>query len=161
MLFPLLVGSPALAKDQTGRPGLGADASFTGGPAAQFTYYTSPKLGVQGTLGLNIFSANNGGSTTALTVGGGIVYKLVEGDDVDLGFQLAASYAFIDASLLRIAPGIRPELFLTDDLSLHASVGLTVTVVGADSANFGLVQGTTIALGGTGLLGGAGFTFYF
>ncbi|MEZ4322666.1 MAG: hypothetical protein R3F61_34685 [Myxococcota bacterium] len=159
-LLSLVLGAtPALAFDSTGRVGVGADAAFTGGPAAHVTWWAAEQFAVQATAGL-LLTGGAAGDSTILLFGAGGVFKVVDTERVNLEVQVTTSFAVGDASLVRLEPGLRPEYFVTDDLSLHATIGLAVTVVGDNGAP-GFGEGTYVQFGAGGLLSSAGFTFYF
>lgn len=154
-----LLSLPAQAMDTTGRVGVGADAAFTGGPAAHVTWWAAEVFAVQGTLGLALNDLGGNSSATVL-IGAGILAKMVDTERVNLEFQLTSAFAVGDADLVRLEPGIRPELFVTDDLSLHATVGLAISIVGDDGFG-GMGDGVYVQFGTGGLVSSAGFTFYF
>ncbi|TNE86491.1 MAG: hypothetical protein EP330_22395 [Deltaproteobacteria bacterium] len=149
------------AKEVAGRVGVGADAAISGAAAIHTTYWVSQKVGLQGSLGMAMTSPDGGGGTTVAILGVAGLYNLVERDTVNLTGQLAFGLAAVDASVFRISPSLRPELFVTDDLSLHTTVGVSL-IFGDGSGVLGSnVDGTTFRIGTSGLVGGAGFTFYF
>ncbi|MCB9672565.1 MAG: hypothetical protein H6736_12565 [Alphaproteobacteria bacterium] len=158
LLIPLL--TTALAADTAGRIGIGAEATFTGSSMGQITYWATDKVAAQGALGFTLVDGPTFDSTV-LAIGGGALVKLARTEKVDLEFQISAAIAAGDAELVRIQPGIRPEVFVTPDFSFHVSAGLAINFIGDDGfPGFG-ADTTYVTLGAGGLLGGAGFTFYF
>lgn len=150
-LFPAalaaLVITPAWGKDLAGAVGVGADASFSGGPGAHITYWANDRFAVQGTVGLYLDD-----DTTAATVGGGVVYNFVTTERANLGGQLAGSVTAPDGDRVWLQAGLRPELFATDQLSFHATVGAALILTDGSTA---------FAFATNGLVGSAGFTWYF
>ncbi|MCB9677097.1 MAG: hypothetical protein H6737_18415 [Alphaproteobacteria bacterium] len=156
----ILAASPAIAKDTAGRVGVGADAAFTGGPAAHITWWAASPVAIQGTVGFALTGGNVGDSLVMLLGVGGL-FKVVDTERVNLEIQVTTSVAAGDADLVRFEPGLRPELFVTDDLSVHATVGIAVSVTGDDGFGGLPANSTSVQLGVGGLLSSAGFTFYF
>ena len=155
-----VLATPAAAKEVDGRIGFGAEGSPRGGTAVHTTYWISQQVGIQGALGLAIRSSSGFGSSAVAVFGVSGLYNLVEHDTINLTAQLSVGLAAGDASVIRLSPGLRPELFLSDDFSLHTSLGLAV-VLGDGSGVLGSnIDGTAISVGPAGLTGGVGFTFY-
>jgi hypothetical protein len=153
-------------------------SSFLGGQQSSgisLVYQATQVFGLQLILGTNIISSTADGSdasATDLSVGlrgimailsrgdltvqgiGGLGYNSTSADD-DMGMEV------FDSSALSIELGIRPEWFVSQHLSFHTMIGISIAILNEDTS--GLSDGGTDVniFGADTLLGSAGFTFYF
>lgn len=158
--------------------GSSSAGSFLGGQQSSgisVVYQATSVFGIQLILGTNIISSTADGSdasATDMSVGlrgimalltrgdltvqgiGGLGYNSTSADD-DMGMEV------FDSSALSIELGIRPEWFVSQHLSLHTMIGISIAILNEDSAGIS-DGGTDVNLfGADTLLGSAGFTFYF
>ena len=150
----------AHAKDGlAGSFGGGMSGGITGGAGAHASYRIMDQLGVSASFGFFNFDPRADGvdSTGGLVIGARGFYNFYVRENTHLGAVLGLGFGTGNIGLTRIQVGLRPEIFVTDYLAIHAAFGLGVVLTSEDSA---FTKGTFVTVGGGGF-GSFGFTFYF
>ena len=156
----------------------GSGASFSDSlkiPGLSIVYQTSKLFAIQAILAFNITSSTaDGNDASATDMGvavrghmqllekgdlsvkgvGGLAYGSSAVDD-NMGMEVFSS------SNIAFEVGVRPEWFVTNHLSFHTQIGITVDLLDEDSGGFESGGINVNLLGASSLLGDAGFTFYF
>jgi hypothetical protein len=170
-LLLLLLGSgTALARDLNGAIGVGGTTSLTGATGIALNYFFTPKFGIEGVFGLNVFSPDGGDSTTELNVGASVLYNLWSADNVMLHADGSIALNYIDeadsGTQFAFGGGLRGEYFVTQNFSLFVETGLIVSIIPEtgdhleDNLPGGLMEGTLIGIN-TDVYGNGGFTVWF
>ncbi|MCB9677096.1 MAG: hypothetical protein H6737_18410 [Alphaproteobacteria bacterium] len=187
-LLGLALAGPAHAKDMSGRFGLGVDKPLgfanrnNGGapadglvrfPGFSVVYRATPIFGIQ-LIFATVYDNIDIGPTRLIvtqlagSLRGNLGLKLT--DDVDLGLvfggggylQRQRNGNVSDGTFdIALELGVRPEWFVTEDLSFHTQVGMVFAAL--DESDSGFSQGGihVNVFGAADLVGNAGFTFWF
>ena len=170
LIAGVLGAHEAAAKDMGGRFGIGG-AQTLGGVRGLDVMYWAGKLALNGTVSFLFASPDGGNSGLAVNLAAGVLFPLLGGDHADLSiggrFDIAAAKDR-DPEFAIEAP-LRIEWYASENLSLHAEVGVALDLVGdrgrllagAGSAFAGSGGGTGFTIGGTYVTAGGGFTVYF
>lgn len=176
--------------NKNGVVGLGAGQTLGGNTGAQVRYFFSKDVGVLATLSTqraNGSTEPKGGKSTDtkdnyLDLGLYGEYKLLKGakssfgavaglDLISVSWDYGTSESYSD---MIFGLGLKGECFLVDRFSIYSQLGLSVDPWGDAEAwgdaedyemdstpdDFDSIKGNTITVGG-GLLGSAGFTYWF
>jgi hypothetical protein len=173
-----LAPGSAGAEVDKGRIGVGADASLSGLAGLSGRYMAAERFGVQAILAADLYSPDQGDGETTILVGLGAIYDVVAAGEVVVGARAGVDVAYFDGpepaqmiadsgTQVSLSFGLRPELFVTSSLSLHAQVGVVVdllpesgrVVAAGDATEAAANEGNAISLA-VDLLGSAGFTFW-
>jgi hypothetical protein len=166
--FGLLCAREAAAKDMNGRVGVGAERTLGGVEGIDVTYWVG-KIAIDGTLAIGLSFPDMGDSGVSLSLAGGALFQLLGGDTAGLlfGGRLNIGTAPNKDVQIAIEAPLRLEWWPADHFSIHAEVGLAVSIVGDKGGNLigaggvSPIPGTAFVVGGTYLTAGAGFSVYF
>ena len=136
------LSSGAMAKDMTGRIGLGF--TTTQAPLGGI-YWITDQIAVD--AGFGMWAHDNGTDTnTNFTISGGVPYALVSGDRVNFYVRPGAIFKSIDlgddtATEILLSGSLMFEVFVTDDFSVSASQGFGIDIMdppeGDSTTDFG------------------------
>jgi len=183
LLGGLLASGPAEAKDMRGKLGIGALTSLAGANGLTIRYWASRSVGIELLGGVAVTGINEGDETRSGVAGGmQLLYVLREIGRTNLlaglrgvvGFRGARSVESGERtdSLLHFAVEVplTIEHSLSDAFSIQLSAGFVLSFVPDDGPVLdggplflGMDDdpGTNFGFGSGGLLGSAGFSFYF
>ena len=158
----------AAARSNDGRIALGA-AQTLGGVSGIDLVRWFGNIGLNATLGAEFVSPEQGDSGTGVALALGGLYPIASGDSaeltiggrVDLGYFSRGDQS---ATQIDLELPLRVEWWLAEALSLSVEVGVVVELVPSEGRVLGsgtTTEGTGLSLGDSGLVGGAGFHFYF
>lgn len=162
------VARPAAARSNDGRLALGA-AQTLGGVSGIDLVRWFGKVGLNATLGAELVSPEQGDSAKGVALALGGLYPIASADDAELTIGGRVDLAYFSrgdqsATQIDLELPLRVEWWLAEALSLSVEVGVVVELVPAEGRVLGSganAEGTGLSLGDTGLVGGAGFHFYF
>ena len=175
----LLFAGTASAKDMTGRFGLGYDATLGGASGLALTYWATNALGIDATIGFALVSTDADTMPMGFMFSLGARYNIARAKDVNLGFGLRVSLAFLNEDAhgtstfhANIELPLIVEYFFSNHFSINLATGITLAIVPEDGAgltslpigglpNAGTAKDFGLAFGNGGLFGSAGFKFYF
>lgn len=156
----LATASVAHAMDGTaGQFGGGVSGGLTGDAGAHVTYRITDQLGASATMGFYNFdpAADGVDSTGGFVLGAQGFYNFYMREKTHLGAVLGFGFGTGNIGTTRIVAGLRPEIWLTDYLAIHATFGLGVILTSEDSR---FLKSSNFLLSGGGF-GAFGATFYF
>lgn len=170
LLAALAPAAPVHAREMDGRLGIGLEQSLGGVSGIALRYFTSEKLAVAATLGVDI-AIVSGDVSAGVAASAGFAFQLARSEHAHLsvGARLALGYRSLDAfqiidptateSDLHIAIElpIGLELWLADNLSVGASTGVLVDIVPSGGPQIrGTGPGSSAPPGAVGIGIGAG-----
>jgi hypothetical protein len=174
----LLVATSAQAKDLGGKFGLGYEATLGGVQGLSLSYFVTHALAIDVLLGLQFVSPDSGDSLFGFNAAIGARYNFARAKDtnlgiglrVDLGFANKAAMGGADSSFqANIELPLVVEHFFGEHFAITLATGLTVEIVpekGQVLTPMGTklttpAKGFGLAFFNGGLMGHAGFKFYF
>ncbi len=180
----LLPAATANAKDMRGKLGVGATRSLSGAEAIAVRYWATRSVGVELMGGVGLTRKKDESLRTALAGGFQLIFVLRELGPANLLTGIRGTVGFINEDSATEGQGggggtaqiavelpVTVEYHFADAFSVHLAFGLLASFIPDDGA---ILDGGPVLLGGGsepgsvalgfgsgGLLGGAGFTFYF
>ena len=166
----------ALAREQSGI-GIGANVTLGGLSGLALNIWVAPSIMLEAMLTTSIGIDRGNGHDARFTLGGSFgVFGVLAGGDMTnlmLGGRVAvlglvnttgAGMQQDDAVLIEGDVVLRVEHWFDEHFAINAQVGVQITAIPDPGPDAVGVPGTAIGFGagvGSGLLGGAGFTYYF
>jgi hypothetical protein len=174
-------GAQATRHDHTF--GVGFSQTPSGLTGVEAEYYLGGPLVLDGTLGFDVFSPKNGGTTTVIGIGAAVFYRWKVWDDVALmvGGRLEfehlsvgdsgtlakpqISYGGADATQINIEVPLRAQIYFASFLAVHCEVAAVLALATDDGGGIlgsqSVPKGTYFSIPLTNLIGDFGVVYYF
>lgn len=166
-MFVLATAGSANAGGQEGSIGVGAEFGLDGLTGGASMNYDAGKFHLGGFLG---FADGGGNNDTDYTLGARFYYHLHKTAMSDFGIGGAFGLFSQDGqgvmmnqrdSLVFIEPGVQIRAFITSNVALSFTVGITIALVDAQGTAFGAAQIGGLGNGAGLVSGTAGIHYYF
>ena len=179
-----VLATPASAKDMRGKLGVGATRSLSGAEGLAVRYWATRSVGVELLGGVGLTRKKDDSLRTALAGGFQLIFVLRELGPANLLAGIRGTVGFLNADAATSGQGggggtahiavelpVTVEYHFADAFSVHLAFGMLASFIPEDGAILDggpvLIDGgsepgsVALGFGSGGLLGGAGFTFYF